>query len=1142
MLHRVVRRPIAVLMISLAAALFGLLSYEQLSIALMPPLTYPSLTVQAQYTGASPEEVEAELTNLIEERLSTLEGLMKMESRSSAGLSEVTLSLRWSASLDSALQRIHERIDRIKLPDEVDPPQILRYDPTLEPLIIIALSPERHTASSALTLDHHAQASLAEVRRYAIDVLSPLLYQIEGVAAVKVTGGEQGMIDVRLKTEALQRHGLTVEEVRGVVSAAHVNQAGGLLHTDQGDILIRTISELKSIEQIKSLVVRAPTSNLGSDTSSSRGVMITLGEIAEITRTYQKRTSWVQVDEDPAIRVQVYRLADSDLVEVSRTLKSLLFGKNSNHDLTEVRPLKVPHPEGVKAALISDQAHFIERALEEVSNAIFLGGLFAVLILYAFLSAWSQTMIVAVSIPLSVILTFIPLQWAGVSLNLMSLGGLALGVGMLVDNAVVVLESISRYRERGERALQAAISGASEVGGAVFASTLTTIAVFAPVAFIEGFAGQLFRDLALTVVSALSASLLVALFIVPTLSARAPLEIVTDQELPPSPAPAPRMKLDHLKRWLQGFSTVRGLPLIFHSLSLPLVLFEWLLCLTTVSFLITSGLLWLICKTLTTWPLRFLLIFPQFFARLTSRGYRWIERGYLHSLSYSTQRPIWVIVTAGVILLISFQLQSDLSRVLLPEVSQGVIIADLEYPVGTHLDATTRRVERWVKRLRARAEVSRVDLVIGQDDANEQPGERRGVHQARLTILLKAQEDEQALQDMMRRWGQDEAGARLSLSTPNLIKLSAPLRVVLEGHDLPTLAQAEEQVYRLLREDPLLRDVERTMGKGFPEIKLEYDYAKLAHQGLNPQDVANQLRAQLSGKEALEVIWDGERIPVLVRAEYAERLDHIALSTLPIHLNELQSRQVPLGSMARSTSGEGPSEIRHVDGARAAEVTAQLPATELNRYAELLQQRLKTIVFPAGIDVQVSGQERDIRDSLKELIATLFISLFLVFVVMAAQFESIHIPLLIMGSVPLALAGVVLGLWVTQTPISVVVFVGMITLGGVVVNNAIVFLDAAERARISRLDLPSAIMHAGERRLRPIMMTTLTTICGLIPMLLTQGEGSELRSPLALTLIFGLTSSTLLVLYVIPALYQLTTRDLSRAEVSDEKSHSLLRV
>jgi len=1098
MFRLVVQRPIAVAMISLAAALFGLLSLQQRPMSLMPPLSFPTLTILTEYQGAAPEEVETELTDPIEERLGTIEGLRALRSTSKAGLSEVKLELAWGADLNYTLQRVYERLDRLKLPEGIDPPQVLRYDPTLEPLMVVALT-------------QTGRQELSELRRYAEDSLSPALYQLEGVAAVKVTGGAQARVEVELLPEALARYKLTPQLVAERLRAAHVNLAGGQLRTDNGEVLVRTLAQIHDLEALGELLVH-----------QEGGAWVKLKDIATLQMGTEERRSWVQVGLDQAVRVQIYRQADANLVELARALRTKLFkeAERSDSALTGPLSLALPHPKGVSAHLVQDQARFIERALSAVGLAIWSGGLLAVIILYLFLRSAYQTLVVALSIPLSVILSFIPLHAFGVSLNLMSLGGLALGVGMLVDNAVVVLESIAKERERGRTAHEAAIVGAAEVGSAVLASTLTTVAVFLPVAFIEGIAGQVFRDLALTVVSALIASLAVALGVVPTLAARDP-----SARAAPTPLDDPEgqrfarllplRQLPELwgrRRQLGTWRWALGLPLTLPLAGLETLIF---LCgnLLLIGLALSLGLLslpWRALLWIVGGPMRGL-------SYLVGLNVSWLERSYSLLLSRSLHRPSLPIFAALGCAYLAWGLVDEIPRSLLPEVSQGALIAELSYPVGTSLEDTRARAQRWIERLNERAdEVQRVELLIGQDESDQQAGGERGPHEARLTISLRRRGQEEPLSERLRSWALNEPGAELKVSRPSLLTLRPPLRVALRGRHLSALKEAEARVYQALSALEGLSDLERSMGQGYPELRVRYDSARLSFLGLSPLEVAQQLRAQLTGVEALELRWDSVMTPIVVRVEGAEQLSEDKLPSLMVMSGAAGA--LPLASIAGLISGQGPAEIRHLDGQRAAEVSAYASAFELGRRADELNEALASLSLPAGVELSLAGQESEMSESATQLSLTLLLSLFLVFVVMATQFESVRAPLLIMGSVPLAAIGVLVGLWWTQTPLSVVVFVGMITLSGVVVNNAIVYVDAAQRAAARGLAATEALIEAGRARLRPILMTTLTTLIGLLPMLSPEGEGAELRAPLALTLIFGLGVSTLLILFVLPAL------------------------
>ncbi len=1135
MFKRVVNRPIAVLMLSLAAALFGFLAYQQRPLSLMPPLSYPTLTVLTSYQGAAPEEVEIEITNQLEERLSTLEGLTSIRSRSLAGLSEITLALRWGTSLDETLQRVYERLDRVELAKGVSAPQVLRYDPSLDPLMVLALSSPQHR----LDTKSDERLQLAKLRRYALEILSPMLYQVDGVAAVKVTGGDQAEIEVKVHYASLQRLGLSIADVSQALQNANVNQAGGLLHTDNGDVLIRTLSEIKSITALKNLVIKhldtAPESlsstNRTDQVTAKSNAWVTLADIADVEEGYAERSSWVQLNQEPAIRVQIYKQSESDMVEIAHRIKQTLKDESlliedhsslSNADSLGLKDEAQKKSKDFQLSIISDQATFIESALSEVNQAIVLGGLLAIFILYAFLASWRQTFIIAVAIPLSVILAFVPLELFNVSLNLMSLGGLALGVGMLVDNSVVVLESIYRQQELGLEFKQAAEKGAQEVGSAVFASTMTTIAVFAPVAFMEGFAGQIFRDLALTVVSALLASLIVALAIVPTLAAYLNHQSkAVDEGM--SFALEPRLKPNQFPMWLARWKTCTTFKArLVCILTLPLYSLEGGLSLV-IAFILVLGLscMWLL-KTMIK-PILFVLdMLFSLISKGTGQFYNLVLNLYIILLRQSMKIPYLLVFAALMLSVYAYELQKTIPRALLPDVAQNLVIADLEFPVGTSLEGTQRRVQIWLTHFLSLSEVNRVDVMIGQDQSDEQPGERRGPHQARLSLELASAQYEALIQQNLREFAKHEAGLKLRLSKPTLIQLNTPMRIVLKGQNLGQLESTEKKLFKELESLELLSDLRLSFGQGAPELKLEYDHAKLRYLGLSPLDLAEQVKSQLNGIEALELIWHGERLPLRLNADYARTIQQQELLTLPIRSTETKNIY-PLGSLVSFKPSEGPAEIRHVDGQRAAELTAQVTAFELGESTRQVEQVIKGFQIPATLELKLDGQEQEMTESSQELSAVLLISLFLVFVVMATQFESLKIPLLIMGAVPLALIGVSIGLSLAKASLSVVVFVGLITLGGLVVNNAIVFVDAIQR--ISReqsdLKLEEVLIQAGTQRLRPILMTTLTTLIALIPMLVGHGEGSELRVPLALTLLSGLSFSTLLILFVIPALYQL---------------------
>ncbi|MEE2643445.1 MAG: efflux RND transporter permease subunit, partial [Myxococcota bacterium] len=784
---------------------------------------------------------------------------------------------------------------------------------------------------------------------------------------------------------------------------------------------------------------------------------------------------------------------------------------------------------GARLRLLSDQSRFIERAIEEVQSAAINGGLLAILILGLFLGSGWQTLIIGVSIPLSIITCFIPLHFADVSLNLMSLGGLALGVGMLVDNAIVVLENIARHREAGLSPLQAAERGAREVSGAVTAATLTTVAVFAPVIGLEGVAGQLFQDLALTVVAALLASLVVALCVVPMLSARGGSDHRSDpQEVRRPPwvsLTAPLSEWHTLSRGLRGW--------IRRLLELPWLLLELILRLfanlTLLSAALFTALLALPMKGIRA-TLRWLSV-PA--VRLTRNSLSWLTPRYLRLLHSCLQRPGRILFIGALICAGTLSLLPQLKLSLLPELAQGELLVSLRYPIGTSLEDCSTRSLRLVDSLRRWPEIRRAELFAGEPEEGSTQnlsGERVGPERARISLLLNRLEDELAVARRLQGLASFEPGLQIELRRPSLFQLQPPLLLVLRGPRLDRLKEAEAQLRPLLEGLEGVREVESSQLPGRPELQLHHDPERLVQLGMSPRSLAERVRARLYGVEALTLRWEGEALPVRVRLD--PRLFQVPKRVESLRVTDDQGISLPLQGLASLHRGEGAAELRHVGGERAIELALEVDPLSLATAREALRSELARAQLPPSVSWQIAGQAVRLEESQRGLQLALLLALFLVYVVMATQFESLRAPLLIMGSVPLAALGVIITLVFTKTPLSVVAFVGLITLIGIVVNNAIVFVDAAWRHQRAGTERVEALLEAGRERLRPILMTTLTTLLGLAPMLITGGEGAELRMPLALTLMSGLASSTLLTLFLIPSAYLFIMPRRSKAEGS----------
>ncbi|MCB9545535.1 MAG: efflux RND transporter permease subunit [Myxococcales bacterium] len=1108
-------RPVAVFMITAAAAFFGLLSYRELGLELLPDLDHPTLTVRTAWAAAAPEEVEQEVTRRLEGAVGTVEALAGMHSASRAGESEVVLEFDWDTDMDRAAQRVRERLSRIELPGGAEPPLLLRHDPSLEPVMSLALS---------------GDGTPAELRYWAEEVLAPEISKLEGVAAVRVLGGLEREIQVRLTPAAIAARGISVRQVAERLAAANVNVAGGTLREGTVEFLVRTVAELRDPEALRRVVV-----------ADAGGVLVRLGDVAEVQATVKDPRSLVRVDGRAAVRLDVDRQAGANIVEVCDRVRVAVFGTPEQQAYTADKAPGAPppraaptsagpgkgrdlaatrhraltdflawrRPPGTRLDVVGDQSIFIRASLQEVRGAAVVGGLLAVLLLYLFLGSGYSTLVIAVAIPLSVALTFVPLLLFGVTLNIMSLGGLALGIGMLVDNSVVVLESIFRCREEGDGVKEAAVRGTREVGPAVVASTLTTVAVFLPVVFVEGVAGQVFGDLALAVVFSLLASLAVAVFVVPMLASRS-FGIRASVDAPTS---------WHLTwRALPAWRARKGL--IRKVVSLPWVLLQAtleaagnLITLVVVALVLPLGLLFRGAAR----GVRALAWAP---ARATALGMDAARRAYGPLLRSALRAPLAVMVIVAGLGALAWMSASRLGAELIPDVHQGILTAELRFPVGTPLEETAARVDAFARQARALPGVRRVDTFVGQPDLGEDDARERGTHTAAVTLHLTATaEAEAAAIARLRTLRAEVPGADLEITRPALFTLRPPVRVEILGHHLPQLGEQARVVEALVAGVPGVRDVRTSVRPGHPELQLDYDRARLAALGLRPREVAERLRGQLEGEVATELKERSERVDVRVRLDPERVQSRGDLETLVV--NPGAEVPLPLESVARIIAAEGPAEIRHVDGQRAALITGSTGGLDLGTTADAIRAVLAAHDPPPGIEVRLRGQDEEMKTSLDSLRFALILAIFLVYVVMASQFESLRAPLVIMGSLPLAAIGAFLLLGAVDEPLSVVVFVGLITLAGIVVNNAIVLVDYAERLRQRGMALEDALVEAGRTRLRPILMTTLTTVLGLLPLALGAGEGAELRRPMALTLIGGLVVATGLTLVVIPVLYRL---------------------
>ncbi len=1082
----IVAHPIAVCMVTIAVFVFGIVSYAQLPLNLMPDISYPTLTVRTEYPGAAPEEVESQISRPIEEALSTVEGLVEVESRSRAGISDVVLEFNWDTSMNAASQDVRERLQTTFLPEGADRPLILRYDPSLDPILRVAFSGGTKT-------------SLVTLREYADKELKRRLETVDGVAAVTVRGGLERQVLVEPREDWLSARGMTLDTLSSALASENVNLAGGVVREGENEYLIRTLNEFRGLDDVRNLGIRRPD-----------GSVVRVGEVAVVSEGAADREVVTRLDGVDAIELEVFKEADANLVSVAAAVKAEL--------------ATVTLAEGMTTHVLDDQAQFIEAALNDLVGNAVLGGILAILVTFVFLRDWGTTAIISTAIPISLVVTFAVMYLGGTSLNLMSLGGLALGVSMVIDSGTVVLENIQNHLDKGKSRMEAAVIGTSEVSSAVFASVLTGMAVFFPIVFIEGIAGQIFGDLALTVVFSLLASLAVALLFIPMLRALA-------LSIDVSPTRARDVAQSSLRDTWRDFRSGR------RWWAWPYALLRFVVAGTLVAsaLFVATVTAWI-----GRWVGRFVALIWGLFNRVTLwmadqflRGYTVVERWFGQGLSAALTQPFTVLVVAAGLLLASVWGFNRVGSELIPEVHQGRFTIEASLPVGTPLartDAVLAQVER---ELRAVPGVATVYSVVGTERKADSKADE-GEHSGRILVELTPGGDLEAREAVVMDAVRERLATWPKLQTrfvrPALFSFRTPIEVVLHANELTTLGVASDAALAALRTVPGLTDVRSSLTRGYPEVRVRYDRLRLDALGLAVGDVARAVRNKVQGTTATRLAQGERRVDLLVRLAEQDRASVSDVGA--INVNPMLVPAIRLDTVAALDEAEGPSEIRRIDQRRAVVLSANLSGFDLSGAAANVEAALARVQFPAGVEMDLAGQNREMERSVASLWGALALAIFLVYVIMASTFESIRDPFVILFSVPLALVGVAFGLAITGTPVSVVVFIGMIVLAGVVVANAIVLVDAINRLREDGRDLDTAIQEAAALRLRPILITALNSVLGLLPLAFGFGEGAEMQRPMAITIIFGLASSTVLTLVVVPVVYRFVTGERKLREVA----------
>jgi len=1116
-----IKRPVTVAMFVIAVILFGIVSLDRLALNLLPDISYPSLTIQTEYEDAAPEEIESLISHPIEEAVSVVPGLTRISSISRSGQSEVTLEFNWDSNMDLAVLDVREKLDFVTLPRDADKSIILRFDPTRDPIMRIRLSGEM---------------DLRELRYLADKEMKKNLESLDGVAAIKVIGGLEEEIQIDIDEKKLAELGIPITQITNILQQENLNMASGSLYDLDASYMVRTLNEFQSMDEIRRIIIR-----------DQGGRRIRIGDIATVSHGSKERDIIARLNGQESVEMAVYKEGDANTVTVAgavvRRLASLKDTKS--------------FPKNVVYEIVSNQAGFIEQAIREVRSNALLGGLLATLILFFFLKDVRSTLMIGLSIPVSVMATFALMYQTDLTLNIMSLGGIALGIGMLVDNSIVVLEAIDRHKKPNIPLAEAVYRGTREVSKAVTASTLTTVAVFLPLVFVEGIAGQLFKDQALTITYALLASLIVALTVLPMLMAlrfKKPEELYhhgqTDEKKDgkaPQEKPLSKKKVIRLiQRPVRLFR--RGIRAFFRF-----------------TFMSTIAVMLADLRLLLRWMGRLIMKIIKPLMSPFDRTFAALQRVYPDGLRWSLDHKGAVLAMLFLLTLTSVYMARSLGTELVPPLTQGEFEFEIKLPEGKSLEATDRIMTQVEKKVKKFPEIQMVFSSVGGSNESQFNSQVRRENMAQLYIVMKNKTDKAAEEraiEKIRHELDTYPEVTHKFSRSSFFTFKRPVEVEVYTYNLKNLQASADMAAERLEKIEGLSDIKSSAELGNPEVHIKFDREKLARLGLEENQVSRILRNKIRGDVATLYKEQDKQIDVLVRVEEADRKTILEIRDLIINAavqnsgqpeGDVQSAEgtppagpapivpIKLSSVATVTRARGPNEIHHIKSSRAAIVSANLTGRDLGSASQEIQQNLEGLnsEMPGNAIAVLGGQNEELNTAYQSLLFALALAGFLVYLVMASQFESLVHPFIIMFTVPLGLVGAVLGLFITQTPISVICFIGVIILVGIVVNNAIVLIDLANQLRAEGLSKREALVQAGKIRLRPILMTTLTTVLGLLPMSLGFGEGAEIRAPMAITVMSGLLFSMLLTLIVIPVIYELVDQKVTAADQAVKKKDDL---
>ncbi len=1044
-----VKRPVATFMFFVAFCLLGAFGFSHLSVELLPDISIPRLVIETRFSGAAPEEVETQITQQIESQFATLKSVRNIQSVSKSGISLVTLEFYWGTQMDQVLLEVREKLDDLSyaLPESAGRPNLLRFDPAADPIMTLVVTSNRLENPKN---QRDATEALMELKNFVTFIAKRRLEQINGIAQAVILGGLEREIRVIVDINRLNSMGIALNQVAQALDRNNwTQQSAGTIRKGLFRYSFRAIGQFQDVEDIQKTIVG----------HKPNGAVISLSDVASVSNTYRERSGFTNWNGREIVALSILKEGSSNTVLSCREVHRIL------------RQIQREFP-GFKVGVISDQGFFIEQAIDNVLMALLLGACCAFGVLFLFLRGGKIPAMVGVAIPIAITATFILLFLLDINFNVISLGGLALGTGLIVDNSIVVLENIQRHRESGLPLMAAAISGSREISLAVTASTLTTVSVFFPLIFVKGLAGELFFDLSMAVTCVLLISLLVSLTLLPMLISR-----LSDMEQTPS---------DH-----RSEAIIRG---FLHGPVIRPIFFV------------------------------FNLLFDAF-----QTAFNAFARWYEARLRWVIQHRVFVICIYGCLLGLSTYLFFGLKKELVPSVDQRGFTIKISLPQGTDLLATRHiasKVESLffdhpgVKDVFSQVGIVHAVLSTQRDELS--------VETAKIEVRFKEGYSFDPFIQSVQEIAKNYPNCDIEIQEPQspfvtLFQMSSrEVQMRFFGPDLKKCESIAQNIAKTLTTWPSLDFIRVVPKLGNPEYHIYIDRDRTAHYGITSQQIIDFLSAYLRGVEASQIEAFGGKTPleVTIKRDVQVQLSDLLNAEIP----HSSGTMLPMREFIRVREGVGYSEIRHEKGTRVVAILADVRGEDPVEISRQLQAYINQLEIPEGYDVEIAGQNVFIAESLDNLTVIIALSIALVFMVIASHFESLRLPFVILTAVPLALAGVVFILLITGQSLNIMSLIGIVVLVGIVVNDSIVKIDFIDKRYKEGATLLVAIQEAGQKRLRPIVMTTVTTILGLVPMALSKGVGAELWHPLAWTIIGGMGLSTFLILFAVPALYGIVVR------------------